>query len=69
MSGNPYVNGFVLAGDRSRRMGCDKAYRKVNGQPLFLRAVNLLKADVGSVTVLGPRGRYESFGLPVLPDR
>lgn len=69
MSGNPYVNGFVLAGGRSRRMGCDKAYLKLNGQPLLLRAVNLLKAHLASVAVLGPRGRYKSLGVPVLPDR
>ncbi len=65
----PYVSGFVLAGGRSRRMGCDKALLEVNGQPLLLRAVTLLKAHVGSVTVLGPQGRYESLGVPVLPDR
>lgn len=69
MSRNQYVSGFVLAGGRSRRMGCDKAYLKVNGQPLLLQAVNLLKSHVGSATVLGPRGRYESLGVPVLPDR
>lgn len=69
MSGNPHVNGFVLAGGRSQRMGCDKASLKLNGQPLLLRAVNLLKAHLGSVAVLGPRGRYESLGVPVLPDR
>lgn len=69
MSGNPNVNGFVLAGGCSRRMGCDKAYLRPNGQPLLLRAVNLLKAHLGSVAVLGPRGRYESLGVPVLPDR
>jgi len=69
MSENPDVSGFVLAGGHSRRMGHDKAYLEVNGEPLLLRAVNLLKAYARSVTVLGPRDRYESFGVPVLPDQ
>lgn len=69
MSGNPYVNGFVLAGGCSRRMGRDKAYLKFNGEPLLLRTVKLLEPYLNSVTVLGPRGRYESLGVPVLPDR
>ncbi len=69
MSQNPDVSGFVLAGGRSQRMGCDKAYLKVAGQPLLLRAVNLLKAHLSSVTVLGPLGRHEALGVSVLPDR
>ncbi|MGH9450543.1 MAG: molybdenum cofactor guanylyltransferase, partial [Terriglobia bacterium] len=36
---------------------------------LLLRAVNLLKAHLSSVTVLGPLGRHEALGVSVLPDR
>lgn len=69
MKVNPQVSGFVLAGGQSRRMGCDKAQLKVDGQPLLLRAVNLLKDYAATVAVLGPQGRFESLGVPVIPDR
>jgi molybdopterin-guanine dinucleotide biosynthesis protein A len=69
MIANAGVCGFVLGGGQSRRMGCDKALLKVDGQTLLLRAINLLKPYAGSVAILGPPGRYESLGVPVIPDR
>jgi molybdopterin-guanine dinucleotide biosynthesis protein A len=69
MIANPRVGGLVLAGGQSRRMGCDKALLKVDGQTLLLRAINLLRPYAGSVAILGPPGRYESLGVPVIPDR
>lgn len=60
--------GFVLAGGRSTRMGVDKARIEIAGTQLLLRAVNLLKGHVDSVTVLGPLERYEFIKEPTVPD-
>jgi molybdopterin-guanine dinucleotide biosynthesis protein A len=49
-------------------MGVDKARLEIGDQPLLLRAVNLLKAHVNSVAVLGPVGLYEFIHDPVIPD-
>jgi molybdopterin-guanine dinucleotide biosynthesis protein A len=68
MSLNPSVSGFVLAGGRSSRMGGDKARLEIGDQPLLLRAVNLLKAYMSSVAILGPAGLYEFIYDPVIPD-
>jgi molybdopterin-guanine dinucleotide biosynthesis protein A len=68
MSSNPSVAGFVLAGGRSSRMGVDKARLKVDDQPLLLRTVNLLRAHLDWVAVVGPVGRYEFIQDPVVPD-
>ncbi len=63
------IYGYVLAGGESRRMGRDKALMQLDGQPLVLRAVQALRPFVEKVTLLAPLGRYESFGLPVVPDK
>lgn len=66
---NLRLQGFVLAGGRSRRMGSDKARLDLAGQPLLLRILNLLRPHVESVTVLGSAGTYDFFTDPVIPDR
>jgi molybdenum cofactor guanylyltransferase len=66
---NARPHGFVLAGGHSRRMGTDKALLLLNGQPLLLRLLNLLRPYVGSVAVLGLAGAYDFLTDPVIPDR
>lgn len=68
MNTNLRLCGFVLAGGQSTRMGVDKARIEIAGTPLLLRAVNLLKAHVDSVTVLGPPERYEFIEESTVPD-
>lgn len=63
------AGGFVLVGGQSQRMGRDKARLELAGQPLFLRAVDLLRPYVTEVVLLGPADPFASFGLPVIPDR
>jgi molybdopterin-guanine dinucleotide biosynthesis protein A len=61
----------VLAGGRSSRMGREKAWLEVDGQPLLARQIALARS-LGPVEVL-LSGRadadYTSFGCPVLTDR
>lgn len=63
------VGGFILVGGESRRMGCDKAWLEISGKPLLLRAAELLRPYVDSITLLGSNERYGAYGFPVLPDR
>jgi molybdopterin-guanine dinucleotide biosynthesis protein A len=63
------IHAFVLAGGKSRRLGQDKALVELDGQPLILRAAEVLRPFVAEVTLLAPAGRYESFGLPVVADQ
>ena len=63
------VEGFVLAGGRSSRMGRDKALLEIGGQTLLARAVELLQSIAVRVSIIGDRERYRSFGVPTNPDR
>jgi molybdopterin-guanine dinucleotide biosynthesis protein A len=62
------VEGFVLAGGRSSRMGQDKALLEIGGMPMILHVVRLLEAVVGRVSVVAPPERYANLGLRVLPE-
>ncbi len=62
------VGGFILAGGASSRMGRDKAFIELDGEPLILRAAKLLEPIVGSATIIGPPERFASLGLHTIPD-
>jgi molybdopterin-guanine dinucleotide biosynthesis protein A len=63
-----HINGFVLAGGKSRRMGQDKGLMQLARQPMVLRAAEVLQSVVHRVTLLAPPGIYGNLGLPVLAD-
>ncbi len=63
------IQGFVLAGGKSRRMGRDKASIQWEGKSLVSHVVEVLRPFVREVTVLGPPERYSNLRLPVLADR
>lgn len=63
------VSGAVLAGGQSRRMGSDKAALLIQGEPLLLRAVRLLRAVTPDVAVIGPPERAAlAPDVPIHPD-
>ena len=69
MASQEGINGFVLAGGKSRRMGQDKALMQFEGKPLVLRAAEILRPFVSEVTLLAPADRYGNLGLPVVEDK
>jgi molybdopterin-guanine dinucleotide biosynthesis protein A len=63
------MNGFVLAGGQSTRMGRDKALLRLGNTPLILRAAKILRPFVSEVILLAPPKRYRRLWPSVLPDR
>ncbi|HXN63828.1 MAG TPA: molybdenum cofactor guanylyltransferase [Candidatus Acidoferrales bacterium] len=64
----PNLEGFVLVGGKSSRMGRDKALLEVAGRPLVARMADLLAPIVSRVTLVGNPQHYAQFGLPVAAD-
>ena len=63
--------GAVLAGGASARMGTDKAFIEIDGEPMVARAAGALRA-AGAAPVLvvgGDRSRLSALGLYHVPDR
>ncbi|WP_354548980.1 molybdenum cofactor guanylyltransferase MobA [Kaistia defluvii] len=64
------IAGLILAGGNSRRMGREKAFVQLGGQPLIERAIARLGPQVETLAINanGDPARFSSYGLPVLPD-
>jgi molybdopterin-guanine dinucleotide biosynthesis protein A len=61
------VDGFVLAGGQSSRMGSDKAFIRLNGRPLVVHALDTLRRAGLPVTIAGARCDLSVYA-PVLDD-
>jgi len=62
------VEGFILAGGQSARMGGDKALLKLGGVPLLQHVTRRVEPLVARLTIVGPPDRYAAFGFRVIPD-
>lgn len=61
------MNGFVVAGGQSTRMGRDKALLPLNGVPFIARALDLLRGVGLSARICGSRPDLARFA-EVIPD-
>ena len=61
----------ILAGGKSSRMGCDKAWLEVDGKPLLARQIQFARqTGAGEVFISGrAETDYSEFGCRVLSDR
>ena len=63
------VSAAIMAGGRSTRMGQDKAWIELDGEPLITRVADVLALVADEVIVVANDPRYESLGLRVVRDR
>lgn len=63
------VSAAIMAGGKSRRMGQDKAWIELDGEPLIKRVADVLAMVADEVLVVANDPRYEALGLRVVPDR
>jgi molybdenum cofactor guanylyltransferase len=68
MTANKQVGGFILAGGKSSRMGCDKALLEIAGVSLIARAAGLLQSVTGDPMIVASPSLYSSLGLPLVAD-
>lgn len=64
----PDVEGFILAGGASSRMGTDKARLRLGGETFVARAARALSGLTTLTRVVSSRAGGEEFGLPVVAD-
>ncbi len=63
------ITGVILVGGKSRRMGQDKAFMKVEGRPIIERVMALFRECFVQVVLAGDREeRFADYCLPVMPD-
>ena len=64
------LSAVILAGGESRRMGQDKAWLEMGGQPLIRRALSTVRdSGIQEVLISGRAGTdYSTLGCPVLFD-
>ena len=62
------VSAAIMAGGKSKRMGQDKAWIELDGEPLIKRVADVLAEVADEVIVVANDPRYESLGLRVVRD-
>lgn len=62
------MEGFVLAGGASSRMGADKARLRLGGETLAARVARALGDVCERVRLVSSRHAEEDFGLPIVKD-
>jgi len=69
MAGCADVTGAILVGGKSARMGWDKAFLPFAGTTLFERTLDVMKAHLKTIFLVGDRPeRFARYGLPVYAD-
>ena len=63
------VTAAIMAGGKSKRMGQDKAWIELDGEPIIRRVANVLAQVADEVIVVANDPRYAALGLRVVADR
>ncbi len=62
------VNGYILAGGKSSRMGADKGLLTFHGKPIVQKIIDQLKPAVKNVIIVSNNIEYKKFGFEVIAD-
>jgi molybdopterin-guanine dinucleotide biosynthesis protein A len=68
MNSTRQIEGFILAGGESSRMGRDKALLELGGVPLVVRTARLVESVAGPPTVIGNADAFRPLGLRAIED-
>jgi molybdopterin-guanine dinucleotide biosynthesis protein A len=67
-SKNKHINGYILAGGKSSRMGTDKGLLFIAGKPMIQYVIDQMQGVFEHVVIVSNNLAYEKFGLEVIPD-
>ena len=62
------VNGYILAGGKSSRMGKDKGLLLIDSKSIVQHVIDQLQPVVAKVTIVSNNSEYEKFGFEVIGD-
>ncbi len=62
------INGYILAGGKSSRMGTDKGLLFLNDKPIIQTIIEQLQTVVHKTCIVSNNADYKKFGLEVIPD-
>ncbi len=68
MDAGPAVQGYVLAGGASRRMGADKGLLPFHGRTLIEHVAGEVRKAAGNVTLVGRPEIYAGLGFETIAD-
>lgn len=63
-----FVNGYILAGGKSSRMGTDKGLMMLNGKATVQHVIEQMQPAVDKVIIVSNNPDYKKFGLEVIGD-
>ena len=63
------ITGIILAGGKSKRMGTDKAFIKLNGKTLLEHSIELIQPFCNSLLISSNNLAHEKFGYKIIPDK
>ncbi len=62
------INGYILAGGKSLRMGIDKGLILFNGKAIIQHVMEQVKPAVNKLVIVSNNPDYEKFGIEVISD-
>lgn len=62
------INGYILAGGKSSRMGTDKGLLMIEGKAMIQYVIEQMQLVFNNLLIVSNNSEYEKFGLEVIPD-
>ncbi|MBK7560862.1 MAG: molybdenum cofactor guanylyltransferase [Chitinophagaceae bacterium] len=62
------INGYILAGGKSARMGTDKGLMMFGGKAVIQHIIEQVQPAVSKLVIVTDNTAYEKFGAEIIPD-